>query len=105
MVFEAQSYIYDKAPIINLVYPGDLVAWRTDGFDGWTNIPSPNGPPIFSWSPATYLALHPVEASGGGSTGGGSSPWVWVVLGGVVILGVVVIVLARRSRAANTDKE
>jgi peptide/nickel transport system substrate-binding protein len=82
---QMQNLIYDQAPYDILYYDANLVAYRTDKFAGWQNMP-PNGTPLFSYGTINYTLLTDAtvapsaapSASGGtsspASAGGSSGP-------------------------------
>jgi len=79
---QMQNLIYDQAPYDILYYDSNLVAYRTDRFAGWQNMP-PNGTPLFSYGTINYTLLtdatkvvpsaEPSTAPGAASGAPGSS--------------------------------
>jgi peptide/nickel transport system substrate-binding protein len=67
-----QNLIYTEAPYDILYYDANLVAYRTDKFAGWVNMPS-NGTPFFSYGTINYTLLTDATAapSPGPSASGG----------------------------------
>ncbi len=131
---QMQNLIYDQAPYDILYYDANLVAYRTDKFAGWVNMPS-NGTPLFSYGTINYTLLTDATiapspapsassdtgspgASGGAVTPTASSPATPTGTGstssgpslGVIALIVIVVVviagllLARRRGTASEDE-
>ena len=89
---------YDSATYHVLYYQGDLQAYRTDRFEGWTRMPGEVGPVLFANSNPTYLALKPLASSaddGGIST----TAIVGIVIVGAAAIGLVAFLLTRRRTA------
>ena len=78
-----QNLIYDQAPYDILYYDSNLVAYRTDKFAGWQNMPS-NGTPLFTYGTINYTLLtdatvapSPAPSASGGTnspSGGSAAP-------------------------------
>ena len=58
---QMQNLIYNEAPYDILYYDANLVAYRTDRFTGWVNMPS-NGTPLFSYGTINYTLLKDATA-------------------------------------------
>lgn len=129
-----QNLIYDEAPYDILYYDANLVAYRTDKFAGWQNMPA-NGTPLFSYGTINYTLLTDATAvpspgpSDGAATGspgapaGSTGPTASAVpntgntgssgsnlgLIALVVLAIVVIggglVMASRRRAGRVEDE
>ncbi len=132
---QMQNLIYDEAPYDILYYDANLVAYRTDKFAGWVNMPS-NGTPLFSYGTINYTLLTdataapspaPSASSGTGSPGtsggaatppastapvdsgttGSSGPNVGLIA--LVVIAIVVIggglIMASRRRGGTTEDE
>ncbi len=59
---QMQNLIYNEAPYDILYYDANLVAYRTDRFAGWVNMPS-NGTPLFSYGTINYTLLTDATAA------------------------------------------
>jgi peptide/nickel transport system substrate-binding protein len=77
---QMQNLIYNEAPYDILYYDSNLVAYRTDKFAGWQNMPS-NGTPLFTYGTLNYTLLTnaaaapsaaPSQAAAGSPTAGSS---------------------------------
>lgn len=101
IVKQMQEIIYDDWPYALTYYYDNLVAYRTDKFEGFIAQPDPNGAYLFQYGTWTYENLKPVAA---GQSGSGPSP---VLIGGIVAAAVVVLgglaLALRRRRAASVD--
>jgi peptide/nickel transport system substrate-binding protein len=134
LLTQMQNLIYNEAPYDILYYDANLVAYRTDKFAGWVNMPS-NGTPLFSYGTINYTLLTDAtapapapSASGGdvaspgasgaattppasapttsGDTTSSSGPSAGLIL--LVILVIVIvggIILASRRRGRATEDE
>ena len=58
---QMQNLIYNEAPYDILYYDANLVAYRTDKFAGWVNMPA-NGTPLFSYGTINYTLLTDATA-------------------------------------------
>jgi hypothetical protein len=56
-----QNLIYDEAPYDILYYDANLVAYRTDKFTGFQNMPA-DGTPLFTYGPLGYTLLKDATA-------------------------------------------
>jgi len=73
---QMQNLIYDQAPYDILYYDSNLVAYRTDKFAGWQNMPS-NGTPLFTYGTINYTLLTDATVApspGPSASGGTNSP-------------------------------
>ncbi len=61
VVAQMQNLIYNEAPYDILYYDANLVAYRTDKFAGWVNMPA-NGTPLFSYGTINYTLLTDATA-------------------------------------------
>ena len=75
LLAQMQNLIYNEAPYDILYYDANLVAYRTDKFAGWVNMPS-NGTPLFSYGTINYTLLTdataPAPAPSASASGGGT---------------------------------
>jgi peptide/nickel transport system substrate-binding protein len=128
---QMQNLIYDEAPYDILFYDANLVAYRTDRFAGWRNMPE-NGTPLFTYGTLTYTMLtdatavptpgpatpSPTGASAppatpqpsavpAGNGGGGDMTMVLLIgaIGAIVVVGGGFVLLNRRRAAAAEDDE
>jgi peptide/nickel transport system substrate-binding protein len=131
---QMQNLIYNEAPYDILYYDANLVAYRTDKFAGWVNMPS-NGTPFFSYGTINYTLLtdatapapSPSAAASSGPASPGAStattptasatpidsgntsssgpPTGLIILAALVLLIVLGAVLAGRRRGKAADDE
>lgn len=104
IVTEMQNIFYEQVPEQFLFYLKDLQAVRTDKWEGFVNIPEPNGGYIYSWGPASYINVQPIaggEVSTSGESGGGSA-FLYIGIAAVVLV-VVGLMLRARGRKAEDD--
>lgn len=108
IVKQMQQILYDDWPYALTYYYDDLLAYRTDKFEGFVAQPDPDGVYLFYYGTWTYENLKPIAAGeGAGSSGGGPSP---ALIGGiaaaaVVVLGGLALLLRRRRGGAADDRE
>jgi len=104
IVKQMQQILYDDWPYAINYYYDNLVAYRSDRFEGFIPQPAPDGSYLFQYGTWTYENLKPVQAADSGQAGGGSSP---AVIGGIVaavaVLGGLALLLLRRNRTAGAD--
>ena len=108
IVKQMQQLLYDDWPYAVIYYPDDLVAYRTDKFEGFVPQPEPNGAYLFYYGTWTYENLKPTGAGANGQPGGGPSP---ALIGGIVVAalaalgGLAFLLRRRRAGAAADDRE
>ena len=104
IVKQMQQILYDDWPYAITYYYDNLVAYRSDRFEGFVPQPAPDGSYLFQYGTWTYENLKPVQAADSGEAGGGLSP---AVIGGIVaavaVLGGLALLLLRRNRTAGAD--
>ena len=104
IVKQMQQILYDDWPYAITYYYDNLVAYRSDRFEGFVPQPAPDGSYLFQYGTWTYENLKPVTATGPGQAGGGSSS---AVIGGIVaaaaVLGALALLVLRRRRTAGAD--
>ena len=66
-----QQILYDDWPYAVTYYYDNLIAYRTDRFEGFLPQPDPNGSYLFQYGTWTYENLKPVS---GGEQSSGPSP-------------------------------
>ncbi|MDH4160782.1 MAG: ABC transporter substrate-binding protein, partial [Actinomycetota bacterium] len=107
VVFEAQQYIYDQVPVIALVYPNTIQAFRNDRVTDLTPIPSPNGYITPNYSSLPFLDAQPASTTSGGGSSSGSDTglpvWIWAVVA-LVVVGAVAVYYVRRRGAEDTEE-
>jgi peptide/nickel transport system substrate-binding protein len=101
MIDRMQQILYEQSPYIVLDYQPDFEAFNTAKWEGYIQIPSPNGntvvPPFGNGGYANFIGIHPktatsVEDSGGSSMG----LWIAIVAAVVVVVIVVAVIVTRR---------
>ncbi|MCX6482865.1 MAG: ABC transporter substrate-binding protein [Mycobacterium sp.] len=104
IVKQMQQILYDDWPYAITYYYDNLVAYRSDRFEGFVPQPAPDGSYLFQYGTWTYENLKPVQAADSGQAGSGSSP---AMIGGIVaavaVLGGLTMLLLRRRRTAGAD--
>jgi len=77
---------------------------RSDKWDGFVNIPEPDGGYIYSWGPASYLNVMPKVGTTTSTSGesGGSNAFLFIGIG-VLIMIALGLRLRARSRKAEDD--
>jgi len=100
IVDQMQQFIYEKNPLVALVYENDLQAYRNDRYTGFVKQPEPNGAWFYTLGNWSYLNIRPVKASASAKeAGGGTNAGIWVGVGVALLLVLVaLVVLRRRSR-------
>ena len=95
-----QQILYEQTPYIVTDYGPDFEAYNTAKWEGYIQIPDPNGntllPPFGNGGYANFLSIGPKTATE--ATTGGSSMGVIVaiVVAAVAVVAVVAVVLMRR---------
>ena len=104
IVKQMQQILYDDWPYAITYYYDNLVAYRSDRFEGFVPQPAPDGSYLFQYGTWTYENLKPVQAAGSVQAGSGLSP---AVIGGIVaavaVLGGLALLMLRRNRTAGAD--
>ena len=104
IVKQMQQILYDDWPYAINYYYDNLVAYRSDRFEGFIPQPAPDGSYLFQYGTWTYENLKPVQAADSGQAGGGLSP---AVIGGIVaavaVLGGLALLVLRRRRTVGAD--
>jgi len=103
IVKQMQQILYDDWPYAVTYYYDNLIAYRTDRFEGYVPQPAPDGSYLFQYGTWTYENLRPVAAGVGGQRSGPSPAVIGSVIAGVVALGGVALLLLRRRRTAGAD--
>jgi len=104
IVKQMQQILYDDWPYAITYYYDNLVAYRSDRFEGFVPQPAPDGSYLFQYGTWTYENLKPVQAADSGQAGSGSSP---AMIGGIVaavaVLGGLALLVLRRRRTVGAD--
>jgi peptide/nickel transport system substrate-binding protein len=101
IVKQMQQILYDDWPYAVTYYYDNLIAYRTDRFEGFIPQPDPNGSYLFQYGTWTYENLKPVGAGQG--QGGPSPALIGGIVVGVAVLGGLAFLLLRRRRAGAAD--
>jgi peptide/nickel transport system substrate-binding protein len=114
-VKQMQGLIYDDAPYVVLAYYGDLQAYRSDRFTGFTSQPPPDGVLLFQQGIQSYLSVRAAtaadktkakkKADGKDEAGSKSGLVIGGVVGGAALLGVLVFVGLRGRRRPESEIE
>jgi peptide/nickel transport system substrate-binding protein len=102
-----QQMLYDGWPYAVTYYYDNLVAYRTDRFEGFVPQPEPDGSYLFQYGTWTYENLKPVEATAapGGGSSGPSAALIGGIVAAVAVLGGLALLLRRRRTAGGDDRE
>ena len=104
IVKQMQQILYDDWPYAITYYYDNLVAYRSDRFEGFVPQPAPDGSYLFQYGTWTYENLKPVQATGSVQAGSGLSPAViGGILAAVAVLGGLALLMLRRNRTAGAD--
>ncbi len=103
LIDRMQQILYEKSPYMVTDYSPDFEAYNTAKWDGYIEIPSPNGnsilPPFGNGGYANFLSIGP-KAATAETQSSGANVWVAVIVAVVVIVIAIVVVLRlRRPRA------
>ena len=102
IVKQMQQMVYDDWPYAVTYYYDNLVAYRTDRFEGFIPQPDPNGSYLFQYGTWSYENLKPI-AAGPAQSSGPSPALIGGIVAAVVVLGGVAFLLLRRRRAGAAD--
>jgi len=102
IVKQMQQILYDDWPYALTYYYDNLVAYRTDKFEGFIPQPDPNGSYLFQYGTWSYENLKPI-AAGTEQSSGPSPALIGGIAAAVVVLGGLAFVLLRRRRAGVAD--
>lgn len=114
---QMEKLVYDDAPYVILAYYGDLQAYRSDRFTGFTQQPPPDGALLFQQGVHSYLSIRPVtaedktkadskkKASGKEPSSSNSGLVIGGVVGGAAILGGLVFFGLRGRRRPESEIE
>ena len=98
---EMQKILYRDNPYIVLWYNVNLQAFRSDLWEGYTQVPEGDGAPFWNYLRDTYIDLTPVGVTEKES--GGASAWIWAAVAAVIVAIIVAVVLIRRRPRAVED--
>ncbi len=104
IVKQMQQIVYDDWPYAVTYYYDNLVAYRTDKFEGFIPQPDPDGSYLFQYGTWTYENLKPI-AAGEGKSSGPSPAVIGGIVAAVVVLGGLGFVLLRRRRSTASDDQ
>jgi len=106
LIDRMQQILYEQSPYIVTDYGPDFEAYNTAKWEGYIQIPSPNGntilPPFGNGGYANFLSIGPKTATT--ESGAGGANWLVAVIVGVVIV-VIIVVLVLRARRSRTVEE
>lgn len=102
IVFDMQQYVYDQVPVIALVYPNTIQAYRTDRVTDLTPVPGPSGYIIPNYAYTMFVTAKPPAGASDAGTSSGLPAWVWAVAALVVVAGAF-LVFRRSSRTGEDD--
>jgi peptide/nickel transport system substrate-binding protein len=102
IVKKMQQILYDDWPYALTYYYDNLIAYRTDKFEGFLPQPDPDGSYLFQYGTWTYENLKPV-AAGAGQSSGPSPALIGGIVAAVAVLGGLAFLLLRRRRAGAAD--
>ena len=103
-IWEMQQILYEQSPYIVTSYAPDFEAFRTDKWDGYIQIPDPNGntllPPFGNGCGyVNFLSIGP-KTDETEDEGGGAMLWVAIVVAVVIVLIVLWLILRSRKPQA-----
>jgi peptide/nickel transport system substrate-binding protein len=106
-IHEMQQILYTSAPYVVTSYAPDFEAFRTDKWDGYIQIPEPNGntiiPPFGNGCGyANFLSIGPKTAE---EDTGGSNTTLWIAIAAAVVIVLVIIWLILRARKPQAMEE
>ena len=100
LIDRMQQILYEQSPYIVTDYQPDFEAFNTAKWQGYIQIPSPNGntivPPFGNGGYANFLTIQPKTAAESTSGGGGTGTYVAIGVAVVVIVLIVVLLVLRR---------
>jgi peptide/nickel transport system substrate-binding protein len=102
IVKQMQQILYNDWPYALTYYYDNLVAYRTDKFEGFIPQPDPDGSYLFQYGTWTYENLKPIEG-GAGQSSGPSPALIGGVVAAVAVIGGLAFLLLRRRRAGAAD--
>ena len=102
IIKQMQQILYDDWPYALTYYYDNLVAYRTDKFEGFIPQPAPDGSYLFQFGTWTYENLKPV-AAGAGQSSGPSPALIGGIVAAVAAVGGLAFLLLRRRRAGAAD--
>lgn len=95
-----QQILYEQSPYIITDYAPDFEAYNVAKWDGYIQIPDPNGntlmPPFGNGGYINYLLIHPKTTDVAET--GGTSAAVWLAIAAAVIVVVVIVLVLLRRR-------
>ena len=99
-----QQILYEQTPYIVTDYAPDFEAYNTSKWEGYIQIPDPNGntllPPFGNGGYANFLSIGPKTATAAEESGGGANVTIAIIAAVVVvIIAIVLIVRLRRPKA------
>jgi peptide/nickel transport system substrate-binding protein len=102
-----QQILYEESPYIVTDYAPDFEAYNTAKWDGYIQIPSPNGntllPPFGNGGYANFISIQPKVAEATAESSSNSGVIVAVIAAVVVLAIVVVVIVIRRKPASEED--
>ena len=106
LIDRMQQILYEQSPYIVTDYGPDFEAYNTAKWEGYIQIPSPNGntilPPFGNGGYANFLTIAPKTATTTAASGGVGG--VWIAVGAVVIGVIIVVALLLRRRRTHAEE-
>ena len=104
LIDRMQQILYEQTPYIVTDYGPDFEAYNTAKWEGYIQIPYPNGntllPPFGNGGHANFLSIGPKTGEATQSSGSSLGLWVAVAVAAVAVaIVVLLVVLRRRPRA------
>jgi peptide/nickel transport system substrate-binding protein len=104
LVDRMQEILYEQTPYIVTDYAPDFEAYNTSKWEGYIQIPSPDGntllPPFGNGGYANFLTIGPKTATAAEESGGGANMTIVIIVAVVaVVIAIVLIVRMRRPKA------
>jgi ABC-type dipeptide transport system, periplasmic component len=107
LIDRMQEILYEQTPYIVTDYGPDFEAYNTAKWDGYIQIPDPNGntilPPFGNGGYANFMGIGPKAAATTEDAGSSLGLWVAIAVAAVAVAIVVLLVVLRRRPRATEE--